>query len=68
MQNKTLSIDELLTLLELCQLLKIKKEWVYQRIHAGTLPFSYCKVGAFLRFPASSVQKFIESQIRGGAA
>jgi excisionase family DNA binding protein len=69
MEKKSiLTLDELLTIQELTERLKVKTGWVYQRIHAGTLPFDYCKVGAFLRFPASSVQKYITSQTRKGAA
>jgi excisionase family DNA binding protein len=55
---------ELLTVDELAAFLKVKKDWVYQRVHAGNLPFEYLKVGNFLRFPVSGVQKFIESQTK----
>lgn len=57
-------LEELLTVDELTERLKIKSGWVYQRIHAGTLPFPYCKVGQFLRFPVAGVRKYIESQTR----
>jgi len=68
METKSFLDEEDLTLDELCQRLKVKRDWVYQRVHAGTLPFKHYKLGGFLRFPASSIQKFIESQIRGGNA
>jgi len=68
MEKKSiLTLDELLTIQELTERLKIKSGWVYQRIHAKNLPFAYCKIGVFLRFPASGVQKYIESQTRQGA-
>ena len=61
-------LEELLTLSELTAALKLKTNWVYQRIHTGTLPFEYVKIGHYLRFPASGVQKYIQSQTRGGDA
>src|SRR5262245_35793860 len=46
------------------------KNWVYQRIHAGTLPFPYIKIGSYLRFPVAGVRQYIESQTKpaGSAA
>jgi len=56
--------DELFTTDELAARLKIKKDWIYQRIHSKTLPFEYTRVGGFLRFPASSVYEYLRSQMK----
>ncbi len=58
--------DELLDLVELTAGLKVKSGWVYQKIHSGTLPFPYLKVGHYLRFPASGVREYLASQLRPG--
>jgi predicted DNA-binding transcriptional regulator AlpA len=49
---------------ELAGHLKIKKEWLYQRIHGENLPFPYIKVGHYLRFPASGIRKYIQAQTK----
>ena len=59
--------DELFTPEELAVQLKLKKEWFYQRIHGGNLPFPYVKVGHYLRFPASGVRKYIQGQTKVSA-
>jgi excisionase family DNA binding protein len=61
--------EELLTPEELMAKLKLpSKNWLYQHVHAGTLPFPFVKIGRYLRFPAAAIQKYIESQTRGGSA
>jgi excisionase family DNA binding protein len=60
--------DELLTVDELNAALKLpSKNWVYQRIHNGKLPFDYVKIGHYVRFPASSVRNYIKSQTKQSA-
>jgi predicted DNA-binding transcriptional regulator AlpA len=60
--------DELLTVDELTTGLKLpSRNWLYQHVHAGTLPFPYLKIGHYLRFPASGVRKYLESQTRNGS-
>jgi len=66
--DKTVFEDELLTADELASKLKVRKEWLYQNICAGTLPFPHVKVGHHLRFPASGVRQYIEKQTRKGIA
>ena len=57
-------IVELKTLEEAAAWLRVKKEWFYQRICAGTLPFPYIKVGNHLRFSVDGIQQYLESQTR----
>jgi excisionase family DNA binding protein len=54
---------ELLTPEELCSLLKIKKQRLYEWVHLGRIP--YLKVGRFLRFSRSRIQEWLESQTFG---
>ena len=51
--------DELSTIEEVCQKLKVHKSWIYGRIHTGTLPFPYAKVGTYLRFRRDEVEAYI---------
>ena len=59
-------IDELLTAEEVAARLRVRTSWIYGHIHAGTLGFAHVKVGHYVRFPASGVRKYIESQTRAG--
>ena len=45
--------DTLLTVDELAEYLKVKKTWIYQRVHAKEIP--YHKVGNKLRFRKSEI-------------
>ena len=67
--KQTLEIlEELLTIEEAQRALKLpSKNWFYQHVHAGTLPFPHLKVGHYLRFPAAGIKAYIESQIRQSA-
>ena len=58
---------QLLTLKEVTATLKVPNTWIYSNIHRQTLPFGYLKVGHLLRFPASEVKMFVESQIKRGS-
>jgi excisionase family DNA binding protein len=62
-----LTEDELLTPDEVTTGLKLTKNWLYQHVHAGTLPFPFVKVGHYLRFPASGVRKYIQAQTKVSA-
>src|SRR5262249_20275137 len=59
-------LEELLTVEELASVLKVSKNWVYQRIHTRNLPVPMLKVGHYPRFPVSGVREFIESQTKPG--
>jgi excisionase family DNA binding protein len=45
--------EPFLTVEELVQYIKVKKSWIYQRVHAGEIP--YHKVGNQLRFRKSEI-------------
>lgn len=51
--------DDLLTPEELCSLLKVKKQRLYEWVHLGRIP--YIKVGRFLRFSRSQINAWLES-------
>ena len=53
-----LDYNDLLTLDELCEWLKAKPVWVYRQTREKKIPF--IKVGKFLRFPKSEIQKWLE--------
>ena len=49
--------DSLLTVEEICEILKVTPDWVYHR--AKALPFTR-KVGGMLRFSSNGLQRYIE--------
>ena len=51
--------DPYLTPDQLALYLGVTKQWVYERVHLGELP--YIKVGRFLRFRKSVIDKWLES-------
>lgn len=60
--------SELWTLEEVAAFLRVKHDWIYQKISAGKLPFNYTKVGHLLRFKADVIRRYVENQTRGGDA
>jgi excisionase family DNA binding protein len=50
--------DELLTIEQVCEVLKVSDEWVYH--HVKKLPFVR-KVGGMLRFSSNGLQRYMES-------
>jgi len=63
-QSKPVLNDEMLEVPDIVRELKIKSGWIYQRIHAGTLPFPYVKIGQHLRFLARGLREFVAAQTR----
>jgi excisionase family DNA binding protein len=59
----TLDNLEFGTIEELAARLKVKRDWFYQRIHAGNLPFPYVRVGGHLRFPLAGVQRWLDDEL-----
>lgn len=58
--------EELLTINELANILKVPKGWIYQRTRERSpsgLPFF--KIGKYLRFSLSDVQAWLHEQRRG---
>jgi excisionase family DNA binding protein len=54
--------EVLLTPEELCAWLKVKTSWLYQHIHAESLPFAYVKIGRYVRFPESGILEYLKKQ------
>ena len=52
--------DKLLTVQEVAERLRVRTQWIYQRVHAGTLGIRITRVGAFLRFRESEVEAYIQ--------
>jgi excisionase family DNA binding protein len=50
--------DTLLTIEQVCEVLKVNPEWIYHR--AKKLPFVR-KIGGLLRFSSNGLQRYIES-------
>jgi excisionase family DNA binding protein len=44
--------------------LGVSDKWIRSRVHNGTLPFPYQKVGKLLRFDPMDVENYIESVTR----
>jgi len=57
-------MEELLTIDELSELLKIRKSTIYHWTCAGFIP--HTKAGRFLRFRASDVEKWLQERKRLG--
>lgn len=52
-------LKDLMTPEELCSLLKVKRQRLYEWVHLGRIP--YIKVGRFLRFSRSQINAWLES-------
>lgn len=59
MKMKNDGIDELMTPEEVCDLLKIKKQRLYEWVHFNKI--HYIKVGRFLRFSRSKIIQWLEA-------
>ena len=57
--------DKLLTVQEVCELLKIKRSHLYSMTHQRSIPF--LKIQGLLRFRQSSLNKWLgEQEVRSG--
>jgi excisionase family DNA binding protein len=52
---------ELLTPDQLCELLQVKKSWLYDQVEGGTFPC--LRLGKQLRFRREDVRRYLESQL-----
>ena len=58
--------DELLTVEEVAQLLKVPTSWVYERCRASAQdPLPHIKLGKYLRFRNSDLLLYLEKLRRG---
>jgi len=54
------SFERLLTVQDICELLKVPKSYVYWLTHSKKIP--YLKINGHLRFRQSSIGEWLESQ------
>jgi excisionase family DNA binding protein len=59
MKAERVEFAELLTPEEVCALLKIKRQRLYEWVHFGRIP--YVKIGRFLRFSKSSLDEWLKA-------
>jgi excisionase family DNA binding protein len=60
--------QELLTVEEMAEKLKVKTSWLYFRtMHTGTNAIPRVKIGKYLRFNPGAVMEWIEAQYNGEA-
>jgi excisionase family DNA binding protein len=61
-----MEIDELLTVEEVAQLLKVPRSWVYERTRTrGDDRLPFVKLGKYVRFEESQVWEYVRRQHRG---
>jgi len=61
--------DELLTVEEVAQLLKVPTSWVYERCReCASQPLPHVKLGKYLRFYRSELIRYVENLRRGSAS
>ena len=54
-------MDELLTIQDVAQLLKVPKSWVYARTrHRGAERLPFIKLGKYLRFEEDAIRAFLD--------
>ena len=59
MKAARVDFGEFMTPEEVCALLKIKRQRLYEWVHFGRIP--YVKVGRFLRFSKSRLNEWLEA-------
>ncbi len=59
MKAREKDLESLMTPEEVCDLLKIKKQRLYEWVHFNQIP--YIKVGRFLRFSRSKIIQWLEA-------
>jgi excisionase family DNA binding protein len=57
--DSALSSLQLLTVEEVCELLRVKRAWVYTAVNRGELP--HVKLAGHLRFQPAALASYIES-------
>jgi excisionase family DNA binding protein len=56
-------LDELLTVDELADMLKVPRTWIYQRTRRrGDQQLPHVKIGKYTRFEATAVRDFLKQQ------
>lgn len=61
--------EDYITIADVCQLLKVKKSWVYQHTYKGLKHrMPHQRVGRMLRFKKSEVMNYLETLSNKGEA
>lgn len=55
-------VNGLATPEEVSELLRKRRQWLYERIHSESLPFPYLKIGNVIRFRWSDIHTYLEKQ------
>ena len=55
-------LEQLLTVQQVADRLQVRRSWIYNRRHSGSLPFPAIRVGKFLRFRRSDVEAWLWRQ------
>lgn len=67
-ENERADLDELLTVGEVANLLKVSRSWVYEHTRSRSIPKSerlpHVKLGKYLRFEARTLRAFLEKKYR----
>ncbi len=63
------SDDELLTVQEVAQLLRVPPSWVYERCREGVSdPLPHVKLGKYLRFSRNDLLRYLDKLRRGSGS
>jgi excisionase family DNA binding protein len=61
-------LDELLTVEDVAELLKVSRSWVYEHTRSRSMPKSerlpHVKLGKYVRFEARALRRFLEKKCR----
>ena len=57
-------ISELWDVNDVTRRLKVRKSWIYARVHSRSLPFPFIKVGHYLRFRRQDIEDYIENGLK----
>jgi len=67
-ENGDADLDELLTVAEVADLLKVSRSWVYEHTRSRSTPKSerlpHVKLGKYVRFEARTLRAFLEKKCR----
>ncbi len=65
MTRLEMGVDELLTVNEVANMLRVPKSWIYERSRRrGKDRLPHLKIGKYLRFEEATVREFLERQRR----
>jgi len=60
--KSTDSLESLLSVSQVAELLNIRKSWIYNHNYTGTLPFPVVRIGGLLRFRREDIESYLWRQ------